>query len=868
MALSAFCVLACGGATEGLPRRASSSGTSPSPRAKLASGRLPLTAHAFAEVSDVIGPYVGSDGQLALAVWAEAQTGASSARRLFAVPLSVRGEPGQPLPIGISQANLDLVLVRGFGAAGSSQPGSPRFALITTRRHGQKARIDVTALTQEGKASWGPTTVAERAGRVLWVGFVASAGAPLLVWAEQAEAARAGEPAALYGQVLEPNRVVDAVPVLIAAQACAWQVASVGSRAALASVRPVAAVCGKGPVVLDLLGETGKSERTVELGGQAALDLDVVGSSAGFVLAWSDHSELEPLAVTAVVAASGEFSSAAAPAAPALGEQAVVALVPGSSVAASSFLVWENLTERPTGARFFQVSALDEKGRTTGVHSRLLHARTDGSMPELVAFKGGVAALTLAPMCGLDEDCAGGLAVPTFVAFDASLTVISSEPLVLPALGGRAAELGWGLTCGAGCFALAAPSRSPSRLFAVQLPVRQSLYHAAAERESPGGRPRVTSSHVLARTGEPLAHVVADAYAGHGVVGYVTDFDPTTPWQKLSKPAADGRLEPLRAKVALRAFSTEGTQPLAEEQVVSLRAHSLGGLTLVPAGPLGKEALALWTGLDQGEPQVFLTLVDGVGKRSQQRMLTRKPGDASDVAGLFLDSGYLVAWVDGRSGDPEIYAARISRTLERASPEQRVTTTDGAAAEVTFARVAGRPYLVWADARAAEQPGRADLFGAFLRPNDAARDGAERRLTSTLSHSFSPRLSELSGAPVLAWLEEASEASPPSVRLARLSADGELSGKVSVVPIEQGSPLGLGLECGPSACRVAVSVDADGGGEIRGFEWRPEATAPEARRIAGLGAPSNVSPVVRGNFVYVADLRDGRGLLRRLGVEW
>jgi hypothetical protein len=37
-----------------------------------------------------------------------------------------------------------------------------------------------------------------------------------------------------------------------------------------------------------------------------------------------------------------------------------------------------------------------------------------------------------------------------------------------------------------------------------------------------------------------------------------------------------------------------------------------------------------------------------------------------------------------------------------------------------------------------------------------------------------------------------------------------------------------------------------------------------------LGGPAaaGVAPVVRDDFVYVADLRDGQGLVRRLGIEW
>ena len=86
--------------------------------------------------------------------------------------------------------------------------------------------------------------------------------------------------------------------------------------------------------------------------------------------------------------------------------------------------------------------------------------------------------------------------MPTFVAFDAALRVKASEPLLLDALGGHAADLGWGLTCQVGgCFALAAPSRSPAALFTVPLPLRQSPYRAAAEetaRKAPAKKAALT----------------------------------------------------------------------------------------------------------------------------------------------------------------------------------------------------------------------------------------------------------------------------------------------------------------------------------------------------------------------------------------
>ncbi|HXK16433.1 MAG TPA: hypothetical protein VNG33_01415 [Polyangiaceae bacterium] len=836
-------------------------------RAAVASAPLPLTAHRFAEVSDVVGPYVGRDGDLSLAAWAEA---ASSGRILFATAITPSGVPSKPARIGNLAPELDLVLVRGFGAASAKTAGHPRFAVVTTRRAEQKTQIDVTALSADAAPVWGPTVLAERAARVLWVGFVVASDTPLLLWAEQAIGAKAGEAAALYGLPVSVDG--KAVPALISSKACVWQVAAVAGQAALAAVKPGASGCSVGSVTLDLLGATGKSEKSIELGGRAALDLDLVASPDAFVLAWSDREQLEPRAFTAIVDAHGVVRSPAGATVPALGEQAVVALAAGASPETPAFLVWENVTDRPENAHFLEISALNRAGRASGVHSRLLYGKVDGGTPELTSFGGGVAALTLAPACASDESCEGSLPVPTFVAFDAALKVQASQPLVLDTLGGRAADLGWGLTCqGNSCFALAAPSRSPATLFTVPLPLRASLYRPAAEESAPSQKPRVVASDVLLRAGAPLSQIASCDLTGRNLIGYVTDFDPTTPWQKLTKPAEDGRLEPLRARVALRAFAADGARaPLAEEQAVSLRAHSLGGLSLLTDSPTtSKDALALWTGLDKGEPQVFLTFVGADGKRGQQRMLTRKSGEASDVAGLTVDGGYLVAWVDERSGDAEVYATRVSRTLEKGSPEQRITTADGAASELLLTRVAGRPYAVWADARAAEEPGWADIYGAFLRPSDAARDGGEHRLSSTRPHSFAPKVADLGGTPVLAWLEEAADQAPASVRIATLSSSGELSGSVSVVPINAGAPRGLGLACKDVSCRLAVTVEADGRGELYGFEWRPAAEA-HATRLSGLGSPgaAAVGPLVRGDTIYVADAHDGQGLVRRLGIEW
>jgi len=860
----------CGGSETIMPRTNHPNASQKKQRAVVV-GSSPMAAHRFAEVTDVVGPYVGRDGDVSLAAWAEAGT---SGRNLFAAAIDAKGVPATPSRIGNLAPELDLVLVRGFGAASAKAAGQPRFAVVTTRRTEQKTSIDVTALSASAKAVWGPTSLAERTARVLWVGFVVASEQPLLLWAEQPSGAKPGDAASVYGVPVTTDGQA-ASPVVIVGKACVWQAAAVAGRAALASVKPGPNGCATGSVTLDLLGPNAKSEKSVELGGRAALDLDLVASPDAFVLAWSDREQLEPRAVTAVVDVKGAVRASAASAVAAFGEQGVIALTPGPSPSTPAFLVWENLAERPEGARFFEISALDASGRAAGAQSRLLYGRADGGAPELAPFGNGLAALTLAPACSGDdagmEDSCDGSPVPTFVAFDGALKVQASEPLMLDALGGHAADLGWGLTCQAsGCFALAAPSRSPAALFTVPLPVRASPYRAAAEERALPPKPRVSTSDVLLRAETPLFQLAVAGLNGRSLVGYVTDFDPTTPWQKLKKPTEDGRFEPLRARIGLRPFAADAAHAaLGDEQVLSLRAHSLGGLSLLADPAAGKDALALWTGLDKGEPQVFLTSVGLDGKRGQQRMLTRKSGDTADVAGLLVDGGYLVAWVDERSGDAEVYAIRVGKALEKASPEQRITTADGAASQLTLTRVAGKPYAVWADARAAEEPGWADIYGAFLRPADAAREGGEHRLSNTRPHSFSPQTSQLGTTPIVAWLEEGVDDAPASVRLASLSPTGEVSGNVSVVPINAGVPRGLGMECSDVSCRVVVTVEADGRGELDGFEWRPsaESRVTKLSSLAGASAVA-VAPLVQGGFVYVADLRDGQGLVRRLGIEW
>ena len=62
--------------------------------------------------------------------------------------------------------------------------------------------------------------------------------------------------------------------------------------------------------------------------------------------------------------------------------------------------------------------------------------------------------------------------------------------------------------------------------------------------------------------------------------------------------------------------------------------------------------------------------------------MTSSKGDASDVALARAGDGWLVAWVDARDGNGEVYAARLRQELlQRVGREERITNATGDASD-------------------------------------------------------------------------------------------------------------------------------------------------------------------------------------------
>ena len=815
-----------------------------------------MAASAIAQVpAGTFGPYLGMRARGGLALWASVGSGA---RSWFARPLSATGATtADAVRLGDAPSELGLVSVR---------PLHEGFALLSTHKTSDGEVVELAVLSDAGALLAGPTSLGRTPNSLLWVEAIPNAHGASVLWA----ASGAGRAEIWTADVSQKAELLGA-PRLLARDAGAWQAVPFGKGIALA-VTHVGKGNTHGPIELSLINGADVAP-PVTINGEISADLDLDMASLGerLVMAWSDHRGGENRVFSAAVDTKGKVIAAAAPATPPLGEQAVLRVVPPAEGSQRAYLAWEALDSQVATNRSFQIAEFQANSRVSSPRGVVEYWKMDGSMPEIAATARGVAVLTLAPICMHDAECTKASPIaPEFVEFDASFTIRSNEPL-WPASSDSPIGLAWNLTCPNGnCFALSADSGAPSRVALTRLEHLSDTFRAPAQRVELPPPPRVIGDEALAETA-PLSQIALTETNAGTLLGWITDFDPTTPWVKLKKATADGRFEPLRARLDLQAFA--GSAPFAAlggAETLSLRAHSLGGVAL-SSSPEQKDTLAAWSGLDGGQPQVFLTLLDKAGKKLTQRMLTHKNGDLSDVTIAPAGNDYLLAWVDERSGDPELYATKVNHALNRIAPEQRITQAPGAATDVSLVATAGGALAVWADARESELPGSADIYATSLRGADAGRIAAEVCLQKTRPHSFAPIARPFGAGALVAWLESAAENSDGEaahVAFAVLDDAGRVAGGVQSVSVGTGTPITIGLDCKDQVCHAVVAVDENAHGALYAITVRGGKTSNPVRIRTSNNAPSSVAPVVHGSDVYVSDVQQGLARLRRLQLEW
>jgi len=813
-----------------------------------------LRSTAIAKVPDgTFGPYLGQGRDGALVAWAAAE---GERRGWYAAAVDPAGALRGPVArIADAPSDVGLVVVRG----GADTPG---FTIVSTRRTALSEWVEVTLVGAKGQLVAGPRPLAELHGHVLWVEAVPLGERRLVLWAAPNE-----ELADIQGVVVGPRGDPEGDPSTLVSGVKAWQVVAFGTGMALGTVG------SDGRVALtfsDGRFDARGKPLVVSSAGRAESDFDLAVVGDALLVGWSDARDGESRVYRAIVGADHAVRVPEGPLTPPLGEQALVRLVSRRG-ASRAWAAWESLGERQGDTRVFDLAGIDASGRTTPERARVELAAED-AVPEIAAVGDGVAALTLASACARGEACDEDADVmPTFVRFGANLAVQASEPLRLEGLQGAPAELGWGLSCGeTSCFALAALGDAPAPVFLAALERRSDAWRPAGRVLGAEPPPRIRENRVLVKT-EALSDLALVKIGSGSLAGYLTEFDPATPWVKLKRPAPDGRYEPLRARLAFLGLRGDGS-PLGAEQVLSLRAHSLGGIALAAGAP-GSDVLAAWTGVDAGQPQVFLTVIGADGAHHAQRMLTRKSGDASDVAAVPTGKGWLVAWVDERDHDPELYATRVDEKLARVGNEHRLTNAPGPATQVTLAELGDTAVVAWADARDPSQPGEADIFLERLNTRDATPIGNERRVLATRGHSFAPAIGRLGQGLVLIWLERGAADVPGSagVLLQRLDGAGELAGEPERLALPEGEPTALAVNCVTDACRLVVAARSGEEAMLFGGVRRAMGEPVPLKRLVALGSRSaaGVPLALAGEELLYADATDdGVWRVRRALLDW
>jgi hypothetical protein len=354
------------------------------------------------------------------------------------------------------------------------------------------------------------------------------------------------------------------------------------------------------------------------------------------------------------------------------------------------------------------------------------------------------------------------------------------------------------------------------------------------------------------------------------LAAWVTYFDPTTPFVRPKKPAPDGKYEPIRAVLSVRALPDQGTK--AETGILSYRAHSFGGVALAAGDPARGDALVAWSAVDNKEPQVFVTLVGADGKKKIQKMLTHTKGGVGEVAVAFGGDGWFVAWIDERGGASQVYVTKVDYKLHPAMPERHVGNVAATATGVQLLARGDSLVVVWSDARG-QTPGVSDIFVTRLATKDLSPVGPEHAIATTAAHSRSPAIASFGDGAAVAWIEESpanTVGKGASLMMIRLDSGAEPVAASLTTAELRGSPQGSGISCGSNVCRVVTPVVAQEGSELEAFEWRGQGATPRGTRIVGLTASPKgaVAPVVIGDAAFYVDEGVRETKVRRVSVEW
>jgi hypothetical protein len=797
-----------------------------------------------------IGPRSARTGDGGIAAWiASAERGGGAELRV--VPFDADGAPLRA-PLAAASVPLEatsLVLqptARGRGG----------WWAVWTAIEDRGESVTFLELAQEGTPRGTPFVLQRTADHVVWADLLPTTSGALCVWAEQSGTGDANILAASIDVDGRPR----GLPVRVARGIERWAAAPSGDGAALALVtRTSSSAAGLlSWVRLDPAGNPSAAPVPIAKETTVSSDVDLVSSEEGWLLAWTDRSGEDAQVTLAAVDATGRVRGPARPL-KGTGGSSLVSIASGPAGVA---LAWEvpHSQARPNRTMLLAlVSTAGELAARAGASFEVV-----GSAPaELVATHDGFALLaTPSPRCDdRDGDCSQQ-GVPMFLRYDKGLGFTQGEPLLL----GEAhapATFAWGLRCAdEHCVALASTGSLPTPVFTVDLPRRASLVEAPPPPPSPPpGAPRGTATVTLA-SGKPYIDLAASSTAEGMLVATMAE-------------ASESAGKRTGAVIAVRAFDETG-HPVEGETTLTRRAAPVGRVAMASMPTSEGGAAAAWAAGDGARAHVYIARLDSRGRSLKRVQLTESNSDASSVAIAWANDGWLVAWVDTRDGNGEVYATKVDRNLKRAAPERRITNAAGDAADVSLSTDGETAWLAWSDPRESPKEGVGDVFVTTLSTRDGKRKGDEVRVLATAAHSRSPVLVALDGGGAfLAWIEDA----PPGIdaramaMFARLDNSGHTVGAPATLRMAgPGRPTTVALASSPEGVQAVIARSTDAGITLDALGFSRGGQQATSWPIAELDAPAafDVVLALAGSALFYDDVgttaTDHR--VRRLGISW
>jgi hypothetical protein len=839
------------------PRPILSKGTAPqtvgAESGKQALGAL-LPAYELARVEPgTYGPISVSLDAGLLSVWASPGT-KQRTWHARAIDRDGRATTAQQV---IGKTSLELGLVT---LAAVSQ-GLRSLLVFSTQLSEQSTQLQALLLDASGAPKSPVVDLVTLGSPLLWTQVVDTGPGPMVLYAITRE-----DHAEVRALGLTPDGTLRFADREVAAGLRAWQVVAAPDGAALAVVRATSQGRG-GTVSLLLLDHAGVLTRgPIDLDdrGTAELDLDLTRIGRNYVLAWSDRRRIDSRILVAAVDPVGTIVVPARPALPAVGEQTLVKIV-APVKGGLGVLVWEN-PALPFSRRRLSLAEVDENANVGKKVVHLACSSRSSTLPEIVTTDDGIRVLTLDDLAS-PSGAEAAEPMPTYVELGPGLVPRAAVPLTLS--GGKGTPsiplLAWGLDCRHGCRAMAALDDSPVTIATIPLSdaaerpkaserVRQLVLTDAAP------RPSLERLDSIAEV-EPLADLAVARKHDGFLMATLTYFDPTTPLKRLTKPGPDGRTDPLQARVDIFPVGSDGEAHAA--QTISYRATCLPGLSIAAGKPESIGHGVAWSAIDQGQPQLFLSLLNDDAKKRSQRMLTHKKGRLDEISLVAVDDGWLLGWVDERTNGLELYASRITKNLERRGVEQRLTNQPGDLSALALVPMRDEAIVVYVASRKTPHKRGIELFTRRISLADAQPLDVEHRILELSGAVKFLNVAGYADGILLGWLEIPTDSGPTDsmakLRLLGLDAKGMAVSQPSSLPLTDAVPAALAIECPNNTCHGIAVADVGGRGELQGFSFDPRSNVtpklvPLARSLGTV--EQNVAPVLVGEHVFMVDQVD------------